>query len=284
MKRTHRLLAISLAAALAAPAVLHAQGVLVAPPGIFIDHRARTGSFELYNPNAEPVEVSISTLFGYPVTDSLGNLTLLTAEAPDSSQPSAAGWIEAYPRRLLLRPYERQRVRLLARPPAGLPDGEYWTRLVVSTKGGRIPVAGVSDTSGIRIGLALEMRTIVAAFYRKGTPRTAVALSDIRAGVAGDSLVVRARLTRHGNAAFLGTVRGRLVDSTGRQVASFATPLGVYYVLEPRFTAPVGPLPPGRYTLRLEVASDRGDLAREALLRVSPVRDSADVTVARRSP
>ena len=287
MKLTRRLLTRSfLAGALAAaPAVLPAQGVLVAPPGIFIDHRARTGSFELYNPNAEPIEVSISTIFGYPVTDSLGNLTLMTAEAPDSAQPSAAAWLEAYPRRLLLRPHERQRVRLLARPPAGLPDGEYWTRLIVATRGGHIPVAGApADTSGIRIGLTLEMRTIVAAFYRKGALRTGVALSDVRAGVVGDSLVVRARLTRQGNAAFLGTVRGRLVDSAGQQVAGFATPLGVYYALEPRFTAAVGALPPGRYTLRLEVASDRDDLARGALLRTSTVRDSADVAVARPSP
>ena len=116
----------------AAPAALYAQGVLVAPSGIFIDDRARTGSFELYNPNPQPAEVSISTLFGYPVTDSVGNLTLRTTETPDSSQPSAAGWIQAYPRRLTLQPFERQRVRLLARPPAGLADGEYWTRLVVA--------------------------------------------------------------------------------------------------------------------------------------------------------
>ena len=271
------------ALALAAPGALAAQGVLVAPHGIFMDHRARTGSFELYNPNPHPAEVSISTLFGYPVTDSLGGVTLWTTEAPDSSQPSAAGWIEPYPRRLMLRPFERQRVRLLARPPAGLPDGEYWTRLVIATKAGRIPVDGVPDTSAIRVGVTLEMRTIVAAFYRKGAVRTGVALSDVRADVAGDSLVVRARLTRQGNAAFLGTARGTLVDSTGRKVAAFASHLGVYYALEPRFTATVRSVPPARYTLRLEVAADRDDLAREALLRTPVVRDSAEVRVGPRS-
>ncbi|MDQ3997450.1 MAG: hypothetical protein M3303_10625 [Gemmatimonadota bacterium] len=275
---------LALAVAAAAPAPLVAQGVLVAPHGIFIDHRTRTGSFELYNPNPQPAEVSVSTLFGYPVTDSLGNVTLWTTAVPDSSQPSAAAWIEAYPRRLLLRPLERQRIRLLARPPAGLPDGEYWTRLVVAAKGGRVPVDGVVDTSAIRIGLTLEMRTVVAVFYRKGAPRTGVTLSHVRADVAGDSLVVRARLTRQGNAAFLGTARGTLVDSAGRPVAAFASHLGVYYALEPRFTAPIRSLPPARYTLRLEVAADRDDLAREALLRATAVRDSAKVNVGRRGP
>jgi hypothetical protein len=267
----------------AAPAALHAQGVLVAPQGIFIDHRVRTGSLELYNPNAQPAEVSISTLFGYPVTDSLGNLTLKTAEAPDSSQPSAAGWIEAYPRRLILQPFKRQRVRLLARPPSGLLDGEYWTRLVVSAKGGQIPVAGVPDTAPIRIGLTLEMRTVIAVFYRKGAVRTGVTLSDVRAEVAGDSLIVRARLTRQGNAAYLGMVRGKLIDSDGKQVAAFKSHLGVYHVLEPRFAAAVGSLPPARYTLQLEVATDREDLARDGLLRAGTVRGSSAVTIARRS-
>jgi hypothetical protein len=281
MRALRHLLALSVAVA---PTVARSQGVLVAPHGIFIDHRTRTGSFELYNPGAQPAEVSISTVFGYPVTDSVGNLTLRTTEAPDSTQPSAAAWLEAYPRRLILRPFERQRVRLLGRPPAGLPDGEYWTRLVVAAKGGRIPVAGAADTSAIQIGLMMEMRTIVAAFYRKGALRTGVELSDVRAGVSGDSLVVRARLTRRGNAAFVGTARGRFLDGSGRQVATFASQLGVYYALEPRFTAPVGSLPPGRYTLHLDVASERDDLPREALLQASMVRDSAVVTIAPRSP
>jgi hypothetical protein len=179
---------------------------------------------------------------------------------------------------------ERQRVRLFARPPAGLPDGEYWTRIVVASKGGRIPVAGIADTSEIQIGLTMEMRTIIAAFYRKGAVRTGVALSDVRAAISGDSLVVRARLARQGNAAFIGTARGRLLDSGGRQVATFGTQLGVYYTLEPRFATVVGPLPPGRYTVHLDVTTDRNDLARGDLLRASPARDSSVVTLTRRVP
>lgn len=283
MRRVHYLFALCAAAA---PVALHAQGVLVAPHGIFIDHRVRTGSFELYNPNAQPAEVSISTVFGYPVTDSVGNFTLKTSQAPDSSQPSAAAWIEAYPRRLILGPHERQRVRLLARPPAGLPDGEYWSRLIVAATAGRIPPAAGApvDTAPIRIGLALEMRTIVAVFYRKGPLRTGVELSDIRADIAGDSLVVRARFTRQGNAAYLGMLRGKLLDQDGKQVATFASQLGVYYTLEPRFAAAVRPLSSARYTVQLDVATDRPDLPRNGPIGASPVRGSAAVTIGRRSP
>ena len=44
---------------------LGAQGVVIAPHAVFIDGRSRSGAVLLYNPNTEPVEVSISALTGF---------------------------------------------------------------------------------------------------------------------------------------------------------------------------------------------------------------------------
>jgi hypothetical protein len=259
------------------PRFLPAQGVLVAPHYLVMDHRTRSGLVTVYNPGSESIEVTIGTLFGYPVTDSTGQFTLLTPEQPDSSLPSATGWVEAYPRRLSLAPRERQTVRLLGRPPAALKDGEYWTRLVVTAKGGTLPVTGVADTASIRVGLTLEVRTILPVFYRKGALETGVSISDVRTSVAGDSLEIRARLKRHGSAAFLGTLRGSLVDSTGSVVSRFSSPLAVYFDVDPRFTMPLLRPRPGRYRLRLELASEREDLEQGILLQTRPIRDSIEV-------
>jgi hypothetical protein len=260
------------------PASGLAQGVLVAPHAIVIDHRTRSGSVSLYNPGDEPAEVTLSTFFGYPVTDSAGEFELKTVERPDPAMPSAAAWIEAFPKRMLLEPRERQTVRLLARPPARLPDGEYWARLVVAAKGGTVPVSGGNDSLGITIGLNLEVRTVLPLQYRKGAVATSVRLSGLAAAVEGDSLAVRLRLVRMGTAAFLGTIRGALADSAGRTVTTFTSPLAVYYEMEPRLTAALpGSLPPGRYRLRVEVAAERPDLAPEVLLPARPVRDSLEV-------
>ena len=158
---------------------LAAQGVMVAPHAVFIDHRLRSGSVLLYNPGTEPVEVTISTIFGYPVTDSTGAITLRTVDAPDSTLPSALAWIQAFPRRLTVAPRERQTVRLLARPPAGLADGEYWLRMVIAAQGGRVPISGVTDTTAIQIGLRLEVRTIIGVNYRKGPVATGLALDIV---------------------------------------------------------------------------------------------------------
>jgi hypothetical protein len=276
-----RLRTAVLLAALVLPATsTSAQGVLVAPHAIVMDHSTRSGSLSLYNPGDAPAEVTLSTFFGYPVTDSAGDFELKAVERPDPAMPSAAGWVEAFPKRMLLGPKERQTVRLLARPPARLPDGEYWARLVVAAKGGTVPVTGVDDSTGITVGLNLEVRTVLPIQYRKGAVATSVRLSRLAAAVEGDSLAVRMRLERMGTAAFIGTVRGALADSAGRTVTTFSSPVAVYYDMEPRLGAALpggSALPPGRYRLRVEVAAEREDLAPEVMLPSRPVRDSLEV-------
>jgi P pilus assembly protein, chaperone PapD len=279
MKRIHTVVLRLCALVALGPAALAAQGVLVAPTGIFIDSHTRGGSVELYNPGADPVEVSISTAFGYPVSDSLGRITLYLDSAPDSTRPSAAAWVDAYPRRLIMRPRERRTVRLFVRPPANLPDGEYWSRLIVDAKGGQVAVQSPASSSGIQVGLALEVRTIVGVFYRKGRASTGVEMSGARARVSHDSLTVCARFTRQGSAAFLGAMHATLTDRTGKQVASLSSPLAVYYTLAPCVQATVPALVPGRYVVHLLVDTNRDDLKREALLPITPVRDSLVITV-----
>lgn len=260
------------------PAALSAQGVLVAPTGIFIDPRTRGGSVELYNPGSDAAEVSISTVFGYPVSDSLGRVTLHLDGAPDSSAPSAASWIDAYPRRLIVPAHERRAVRLLARPPVALPDGEYWTRLVVEAKGGQIALQPPAD-SGLHVGLTLDVRTIVSVFYRAGRVNTSIAMTYPRARVMHDSVQVCAHFTRGGNAAFLGAMHVTLSSGSGTRIATHSVPLAVYYTLSPCVAVPTPALAPGRYAVHLLIDTDRDDLQRAALLPVAALRDSVVLTV-----
>jgi hypothetical protein len=264
---------------LALPLPLAAQGVLVAPHAVFIDHRTRSGFVQLYNPGTEPAEVSISALFGYPATDSLGHLELRTVDQPDSTFPSAVAWVQAFPRRTVIPALGRQTIRLLVTPPAGIPDGEYWARLVIAARGSAVPVTGVDTSRGITVGLNLEVRTIIPMLYRKGSPQTGLAISDLRASTEGDSLVVRARLSRTGTASYLGTVRGELANMSGGKAGSFDMPISVYYDIDPRFTLSTAGLASGRYWLRFWVTAERADIAAEQTLKAPTVRDSIQVQV-----
>ena len=127
-----------------------AQSLMVAAAAVAIDDRTRTGSLILVNDGNDPVETTISTFYGYPVTDSLGRMFLRTFTAVDDTMPSAANWVQSFPRRLRVPPRSRRTIRLLVTPPDGLPSGEYWARLVVSAQEGRLTVPGASDSSGSR--------------------------------------------------------------------------------------------------------------------------------------
>ena len=269
--------AILLLAVAMAAGRLAAQGVVVAPHVVIIDHRTRSAAITLYNPGSEPAEVSISSFFGYPVTDSLGQFELATP-APAADLPSAATWIDAYPRRMIVGPLERQTVRLLGRPPAGLADGEYWSRLLIAARGGQVAIAPDSTPAGISVGLSLEVRTIIPVQYRKGAVRTAVSAEGLEARAEGDSLTVRAHLVREGNAAFVGTARLRLLGPNGAPVAEAESPIAVYLDVTPRFTLPLAGVASGSYRIELELRAERADLPPEQLLPADPVR--IDTTVA----
>ena len=177
-----------------------AAGVVLAPHALFIDHHTRSGILYIQNPGDESEEVTVALEYGYPASDSTGGVHIELIPNPPADAPSAAGWVRALPQRIRVLPGARQAVRLLAQPPADLPDGEYWSRIIVSSHAAQPPVP-VSEDSGVRVGLTLEMRTITSLIYRKGQVTTSVALDDFAIESAGDTLIAAVRLSRHGNGA-----------------------------------------------------------------------------------
>jgi hypothetical protein len=253
-----------------------AQSLMVASPAIVISDQTRTGALTLINDGITPVEVGVSTFCGYPVTDSIGQMYLRTFTAPDDTMPCAAKWIQSFPRRLRIDAKSRATVRLLVTPPPNLPPREYWARVVTSAKVGQMSVGGLPD-SAIQATLNVEVRSVVGLFYRSGSLRTGVTLVALRAGAMGDSLVGRVLLTRQGDAAFVGSLKASLRDTTGKIRSQGQLPLGVYYTLEPRFALPVGGLPTGRYMLSVEAVSSRPDLPADMLLPTVPVHQTVEV-------
>ena len=261
-------------------AAVHAAQI--APHVVFIDHTTRSGTLHLANNGTTPEEVTIAVKFGYPDTDSVGNVYVRLIDSPDSAQPSAAGWIHVFPTRMILKPGAFQTVRLLAEPPAGLPDGEYWTRLVSTARGRRTVVSGADSSAGKSLpsaSLAVETRTIIPVLYRKGAVRTGVGVGRFRAAVQEDSIVARVRLRRQGNAAYLGTTIFRLVGGSGQEVRKWELPVAIYYQLDRRYTFPLNSLAPGRYVLHLDVTTARTDVNQINILPASPVADSTTLEV-----
>ncbi len=248
-----------------------AQGVVVSPPTLVMDHRTRSGALELFNPGDRAMEVRIEALFGFPATDSLGQFRLETPPSVPEGMRAATPWLEVYPARVTIPSGGRQTVRFLARPPATLADGEYFTRVAVTSKFAP-SAADAAESSTIQTELSLEVRAVSTLLYRKGTPTSALALADPQVSREGDTLAVRVALTPEGTAAFLGTVHYALEDLQGRVVASHALPVAVYVPVNPLVRLAIDALAPGEYRLRIRAVAERADLPSGTILP-SPARE-----------
>lgn len=248
------------------------RAVTVSPNALFIDSRTRSGVLTLYNPGTTAEEIEITFAFGYPRSDLAGAISVVLADSAPSGEPSVLGFVRAFPRRLRLEPGQRQTVRILMQPPAALPQGEYWGRVLIHSRGGRPPVE--QQQGGIRMQIELETVIVGAVNYRNGTMRTGVEVDSARAAFTarGDSVHVVADLRRTGNAAYLGHMTLELVAANGRVLDTFDEDLAVYRTLR---KAAVMTVPPGSSvrgaSLRYRFSTERPDIDPDQRLTAEPL-------------
>jgi hypothetical protein len=246
-----------------------AEAVSVSPTALYIDHRTRTGVLTLYNPGTLPEEITIDFAFGYPQTDSVGNLSVSVTREPAPGEPSAMEWMRAFPRRLILQPGQRQVVRVMVEAPADLPAGEYWARILITSRGGQPPI---EETQGdLRLQLNVETTLVMAANYRKGAVTTGLQVAASRAWSSPEGVYLELDLERAGNAAFLGRMRADLLDAGGRVVGTIWDDLAVYRAVRRRHLIPVAAGTPGPLSVQVSVDTERDDLPVGGALPAAPV-------------
>lgn len=246
-----------------------AYAVAVSPTALYIDSRSRTGTVTLYNPGALPEEIEIGFAFGYPTSDPSGNISVpLTTEAPEG-EPSAVEWMRAFPRRLVLQPGQRQVVRIMVTPPAGLAEGEYWARLLITSRGGQPPIE--QTVGGVTTQIEVETVMVLAVNYRNGRVHSGVSVTGSEVRREGEHVLVASDLQRNGNAAFLGRIRAELLDEAGRVVGTEEQLVAVYRGLRSVIRIPVPADARGPFQVRLTVDTTRDDLPPEGPLPADPV-------------
>jgi hypothetical protein len=242
--------------------------VSVSPMAVYLDNHHRSGEMTLINPGTRPEEIRIDFAFGYPQSDSLGNVTVPVVPAAPPGEPSAVGWLTVFPRRIILQPGQRQVVRVLARPPANLPDGEYWARALIHSRGGQPPIEGRAGEVGVQIDV--ETVIIVAVNYRNGTVKTGLTADNAHASIVGDSAIAFIDLHRTGNAAFLGRILVEALDAGGHVLGGTERVLAVYHSMRRRVAVaiPAGATP---VKIRYTMDTKRPDLPPGGPLPGTPV-------------
>jgi P pilus assembly chaperone PapD len=277
MLRTPRALTLPLlvAALLVLPEILAA--VYVSPTAVFMDERSRSTEITIGNAGDQPEEATIELKFGFPDVDSAGTPYVRFVEDPGPEFNSAADWVRAFPQRVRLAPHSQQVVRLLARPPDSLPDGEYYSRMIITGRGASLPL-NTAD-SALHAGLNLEIRLVTSVTYRKGRITTGVAIRGLTAEADGDSLSLWAHMERSGNGAYLGTAEVELLNQRNTILRRWATQVAVHYPVRRRFSYPLDSLPVGDYKVRFRLRTRRPDLPEDRVLQAPTVVDSVAVRV-----
>jgi len=203
-------------------------GVMVAPTVVFLSDQKRTDRIIVQNPSNKPAEVTIRFSFGLPLTDSLGNVKVELQDSLITDPKSATDWIQACPRKVIVPALGSQTIRLVARPPQDLPDGEYWTRIVVSSKEGEQATLANENPDGISTQLNLIMQMAIMIKYRTGELVSEIELVDAKASSNDDQIAVLLDLNNKGNVSYMGILEGRLVDADGKEISTNKVNLAVY--------------------------------------------------------
>jgi hypothetical protein len=234
--RRGSLVVVAILAALVLPAL--ADAVSVSPIALFIDHRTRSETLTLYNSGTTPEEIEIDFAFGYARSDSTGHVAVAFSDDPTPvGEPSVVPYLRAFPRRLVLQPGERQVVRVMVTPPADLPAGEYWGRVMVTSRGGQPPI---EETRGdVQMQLSLTTVVAVAVNYRHGDVATGLAVESAEAVATSEGVDLVAQVDRTGNAAFLGRLVAEVVSAEGRVLAEHVADMVAYAPTLWRFSIPM---------------------------------------------
>ncbi|RPF72276.1 fimbrial biogenesis chaperone [Aurantiacibacter spongiae] len=212
------------------------------PKRVVIDRRQRVASIGLYNRTADKGDYEISILDMLMGPD--GNLYRLD-NLPDGANAdrlqAASSMLRYSPRRVELRGNEAQTVRIMARPPADLPDGEYRAHFQVISKP-RDADQGLSiddavnglAASGQGIGVSIRPRFGIAipVIVRVGETTLDVSLSEPRLVETDAGPAIALTINRSGTRSAFGDL---IVTAPGSdEPVAIARGVGVYPEVDTR--------------------------------------------------
>lgn len=196
-------LAAALVTGLASPATAGVGDLLVAPTRIVLDGRKGT-EIVLNNIGDAPATYRISVEFRRMTAD--GNLEEVTE--PTAQEKAAADMIVYAPRRVTLAPHEPQSIRIAARPPQGLPDGEYRVHLLFRAIPPSTPVTAANEPSakGLKLQLIPVYGVTIPVIVRLGNLQASAGISNVALDKDAGKASISFDLSRSGARSTFGEV------------------------------------------------------------------------------
>lgn len=280
MNKFLKISAISLLIGVGFALKLNAQ-VVIYPTRVYIDHPSRFGTYYVLNKSQQKQEVTISTKFGYPVSDSLGNLHMDYTDSSAAKSYSANPWVRIFPKKFILNPGHRQVVKLLVSPKGKTRDQVYWTRLITKVR----PVGNSVDTakSATNMHIIFVVNYVTTILYQNGNIQPDPEITNISQTVDSTGVNLYTDVRRTGNTPFIGKIRFKVSDKTGKVIVSETNPIEVYFDMVKHFKIPRNKLKPGEYKADVSLLPGNEDLAQKSMSRLrNPVDRQVTFVVTRK--
>lgn len=196
-------IAAAISFVLAGPASAGIGDLLVAPTRIVLDG-GRGTEIILNNIGDAPATYRISAEFRRMTRE--GNLEDVTEPTPQEKE--AADMVIYAPRRVTLAPHEPQSIRIAARPPQGLPDGEYRVHLLFRAVPDPTPVTAAAneDAKGLKLELTPIYGVTIPVIIRLGNLKVQAGISNVELEKKDGKAAIGLDLSRSGTRSTFGEV------------------------------------------------------------------------------
>jgi hypothetical protein len=187
-----------------APANAGVGDLLVAPTRLILNG-GRSAEVSLNNIGDEPATYRISAEFRRMSPDG----SLEDVSNPTDAEKAARDMVIFAPRRVTLAPREPQSIRIAARPPKGLPDGEYRVHLLFRAIPPATPVtqAASAPAKGVSFKLTPVYGVTIPVIVRLGNLSVQVGISNVHVETHDGKPAIGMELSRTGSRSTFGEIK-----------------------------------------------------------------------------
>ena len=126
---------------------------------------------------------------------------------PSAAEQLAQSMISYAPRRVTLAPREPQTIRISARAPKDIPDGEYRVHLLFRAVPPPTPVAPPKEVKGVAFQLTPIYGVTIPVIARFGNLTALAGIADVKLTKQDGKPAISVQLTRNGDRSTFGEVR-----------------------------------------------------------------------------
>ncbi len=241
--------------------------ILISPYIVYTDNKNKIGNFIVQNESENIYEINVGFLFGYPVSDSIGQISMKYIENDSSYSYSINNFIRAFPKKFILEPKKRQIVRLTVKAPDTLANGTYWTRIITSA----VPYSEQIDSisSGLTAKIKFVLNQVTTCMYRVNPAESGLKVENHEVKYDSNTTTLVLNLKRVGNSPFIGNLLMKILDEEGNVIKELIEYVPVYFDLQKRFVFNNSDFEPNKsYIIQITASNIEKEEIPESTLKV----------------